>query len=260
MKGYDGNVVIVTGGGGGIGRASALAFSEKGAKVVVADVLVEAGEETVQIIEKNGGEALFVKTDVSRAIEVKALVDTTVDVYGRLDFAHNNAGINGPQAPTEAYPEESWDRVLGINLTGVWLCMKYEIPRMLEQGKGAIVNTASVGSYMALPNISAYIASKFGVVGITKTAALEYAGRNIRVNAICPGWTDTPMTVREARDTGLDLETFKQMAAGFVPVKRMGNPEEMAKAAVWLCSDDASYVNGHAMVVDGAMTAGWLLE
>ena len=260
MNEFEGKVAVVTGGSGGIGRASALAFARRGAKVAVADILVEGGEQTARMIKAQGGEAIFVKTDASNSTEVKALTDRTIERYGRLDYAHNNAGIDGAQASTAEYPEEMWNRVLAVNLTGVWLCMKYEIPQMLKQGKGAIVNTASVGGLMALSKISAYIAAKFGVIGITKTAALEYAGQGIRVNALCPGWTDTPMTVREAQEAGVDLAEFKKMAASFVPVKRMGGSEEMAEAVLWLCSDAASYVSGHAMVVDGALTAGWLLE
>lgn len=260
MKEFEGKVAIVTGGSGGIGRASALAFARRGAKVVVSDILVDEGKETLQMIERGGGEGTFVKTDVSKATDVEALIKKVVETYGGLDYAHNNAGIDGAQANTAEYPEETWNRVLGVNLTGVWLCMKYEIPQMLKGGKGAIVNTASVGGFTALSKISAYIASKFGVIGITKTAALEYASQGIRVNALCPGWTDTPMTVREAQEAGVDLEEFRKMAAGSVPVKRMGRPEDMAEAVMWLCSDAASYITGHAMVVDGAMTAGSLLE
>ncbi len=259
MYGFERKVAIVTGGSGGIGRATALSFAREGARVAIADVFVVGGEETARLIREKGGEATFFKADVSNPREAEALINRVVETYGRLDFAHNNAGIDGAQASTAEYPVDTWDRVIAINLTGVWLCMKYEIPQMLKVGKGAIVNTASVGGLMALTKISAYIAAKFGVIGITKTAALEYAIQNIRVNAICPGWTDTPMTVREAQQAGIGLEEFKQMAASFVPVKRMGTPEEMAEAVVWLCSDAASYVTGHALIVDGAITAGWLL-
>lgn len=259
MDRFEGKVAIVTGGSGGIGRATALAFAREGARVAIADVFVDGGEETARLIREKGGEVTFLKTDVSNPREAETLINRVVETYGRLDFAHNNAGIDGAQAPTAEYPVEMWNRVIAINLMGVWLCMKYEIPQMLKVGKGAIVNTASVGGLMALTKISAYIAAKFGVIGITKTAALEYAVQNIRVNAICPGWTDTPMTVREAQQAGIRLEEFKQMAANFVPVKRMGTPDEMAEAVIWLCSDAASYVTGHALIVDGALTAGWPL-
>ncbi len=246
-----GKVAIVTGGGSGIGRASALAFAREGAKVVVADVVVAGGEETVCLIQHNGGAAIFVKTNVSKAAEVEALVARAVLTYGRLDCAHNNAGIEGPGATTVDYAEESWERVLAINLTGVWLCMKYEIPQMLKQGSGAIVNTASTAGLVGYPRGSAYVASKHGVVGLTKTAALEYAKSGIRVNAVCPGAIDTPMM---GRITDHRPQRAARMAAA-EPVGRMGQPAEIAEAVVWLCSEAASFVTGHAMAVDGGMTA-----
>jgi len=246
-----GKVAIVTGGGSGIGRASALAFAREGAKVVVADVVVEGGEETVRLIQHNGGAAIFVKTNVSKAAEVEALVARAVLTYGRLDCAHNNAGIEGPGATTVDYAEESWERVLAINLTGVWLCMKYEIPHMLKQGSGAIVNTASTAGLVGYPRGSAYVASKHGVVGLTKTAALEYAKSGIRVNAVCPGAIDTPMM---GRITDHRPQRAARMAAA-EPVGRMRQPAEIAEAVVWLCSEAASFVTGHAMAVDGGMTA-----
>jgi len=246
-----GKVAIVTGGGSGIGRASALAFAREGAKVVVADVVVAGGEETVRLIQHNGGAAIFVKTNVSKAAEVEALVARAVLTYGRLDCAHNNAGIEGPGATTVDYAEESWERVLAINLTGVWLCMKYEIPHMLKQGSGAIVNTASTAGLVGYPRGSAYVASKHGVVGLTKTAALEYAKSGIRVNAVCPGAIDTPMM---GRITDHRPQRAARMAAA-EPVGRMGQPAEIAEAVVWLCSEAASFVTGHAMAVDGGMTA-----
>ena len=246
-----GKVAIVTGGGSGIGRASALAFAREGAKVVVADVVVEGGEETVRLIQHNGGAAIFVKTNESKAAEVEALVARAVLTYGRLDCAHNNAGIEGPGATTVDYAEESWERVLAINLTGVWLCMKYEIPQMLKQGSGAIVNTASTAGLVGYPRGSAYVASKHGVVGLTKTAALEYAKSGIRVNAVCPGAIDTPMM---GRITDHRPQRAARMAAA-EPVGRMGQPAEIAEAVVWLCSEAASFVTGHAMAVDGGMTA-----
>lgn len=246
-----GKVAIITGAGSGIGRASALAFAREGAKVVVADMVIEGGEETVSLIKQSGGEALFVKTDVSKATEVEALVQRAVAAYGRLDCAYNNAGIEGAGATTAEYPEEMWDRVLAINLTGVWLCLKYEIAQMLKQGGGAIVNTASTAGLVGYPRGSAYVASKHGVVGLTKTAALEYAKAGIRVNAVCPGAIDTPMM---GRITDHRPQRAARMAAA-EPVGRMGNPTEIAEAVVWLCSDAASFVTGHAMAVDGGMTA-----
>ncbi|HEV8711622.1 MAG TPA: SDR family oxidoreductase [Candidatus Binatia bacterium] len=246
-----GKVALVTGGGSGIGRASALTFAREGAKVVVADVAVEGGEETVRLIQQRGGEAIFVKADVSRAAEVAALVARAVQTYGRLDCAHNNAGIEGAAATIVDYAEDAWERVIAINLKGVWLCMKYEIPYMLKQGGGAVVNTASTAGLVGYRGGSAYVASKHGVVGLTKTAALEYAKAGVRVNAVCPGAIDTPMM---GRLTGHRPQRAERMAAA-EPVGRMGQPEEIAEAVVWLCSEAASFVTGHAMAVDGGITA-----
>lgn len=250
-KQFEGKVALVTGAGSGIGRASALAFAREGAKTVVADVVVEGGEETVRMIKEAGGEALFVKTDVSKAAEVEALIQKVVETYGRLDYAHNNAGIEGTMAPTADCTEENWDRTISINLKGVWLCMKYEIPQMLKQGGGAIVNTASVAGLVGFQGLPAYAASKGGVVQLTRVAALEYAKAGIRVNAVCPGVIRTPMVERL-------LSGQPEAEAGFIamePVGRMGKPEEIAEAVVWLCSDAASFVTGHPMVVDGGLVA-----
>jgi NAD(P)-dependent dehydrogenase (short-subunit alcohol dehydrogenase family) len=246
-----GKVALITGGGSGIGRASALTFAREGAKVVVADLAIEGGEETVRLIQQRGGEAIFVKTDVARAAEVEALVARAVQTYGRLDCAHNNAGIEGAAATTVDYAEDAWERVLAINLKGVWLCMKYEIPQILKQGGGAIVNTASTAGLVGYRGGAAYVASKHGVVGLTKTAALEYAKAGVRVNAVCPGAIDTPMM---GRLTGHRPQRAERMAAA-EPVGRMGQPEEIAEAVVWLCSEAASFVTGHAMAVDGGLTA-----
>jgi NAD(P)-dependent dehydrogenase (short-subunit alcohol dehydrogenase family) len=246
-----GKVALVTGAGSGIGRASALTFSREGAKVVVADVVIEGGEETVGMIKKAGGEALFVRADVSQAAEVEALINTAVATYGRLDCAHNNAGIAGKATTIADSTEESWDRTIAINLKGVWLCMKYEIPQMLKQGGGAIVNTASDAGLIGVRRGGAYVASKHGVVGLTKTAALEYAKAGIRVNAVCPGPIDTPMLQRGASRFPQVVE--KMVAAQ--PGGRLGRPEEIAEAAVWLCSEAASFVTGHALPVDGGYMA-----
>lgn len=246
-----GKVALVTGGGSGIGRATALVFAREGAKVVVADVLVAGGEETVRLIKDAGGDAIFVKADVGQAADVEAMVRKAVETYGRLDCAHNNAGIEGATAKTSDYAWEEWERVIRINLTGVWLCMKYEIPQMLAQGGGAIVNTASDAGLLGVPQMPAYVASKHGVVGLTKTAALEYAKAGIRVNAVCPGVIKTPMV---DRITAQRPGRAERMAAA-EPVGRMGRPEEVAEAVVWLCSDAASFVTGFPMSVDGGIAA-----
>jgi NAD(P)-dependent dehydrogenase (short-subunit alcohol dehydrogenase family) len=249
--GLTGKVALVTGASSGIGRASALAFGREGAKVVVADIVAEGGEETVSLIKKAGGEALFVRAEVSKAAEVAALINTAVATYGRLDCAHNNAGIEGAAATTVECTEENWDRIIAINLKGVWLCMKYEIPQMLKQGGGAIVNTASGAGLVGVPRSGGYVASKHGVVGLTKTAALEYAKLGIRVNAVCPGPIDTPMLQRIGSRRPQIVE--KIAAAG--PMRRLGKPEEIAEAVVWLCSEAASFVTGQAMPVDGGYMA-----
>ena len=246
-----GKVALVTGASSGIGRATALAFAREGAKVVVADVTVEGGEETVAQVKKAGGEAIFVKTDVSKAVEVEALVAKAVATYGRLDCAHNNAGIAGNAKTIVDDTEDNWDRILAINLKGVWLCMKYEIAHMLKQGGGAIVNTASGAGLIGVRRGGAYVASKHGVVGLTKTAALEYAKAGIRVNCICPGPIDTPMLQGIG---GSNQVVIERMVAA-QPGGRLGKPAEIAEAAVWLCSDAASFITGLPMPVDGGYTA-----
>ena len=247
----EGKVALVTGGASGIGRATALTFAREGAKLVVADMNEEGGQQTVHMITEQGGEAIFVRTDVSQAVAVQALISTAVETYGRLDCAHNNAGISGGgRALTADYPEDTWHRVIAINLTGVWLCMKYEIPQMLSQGSGAIVNTASVAGLIGARGLAAYVASKHGVVGLTKTAALEYAQQGIRVNCVCPGVIETPMTAR-----GLSDPERRERIIASEPMGRVGIPEEVAEAVVWLCSDAASFVTGHTMTIDGGFVA-----
>lgn len=244
---FEGKVTLVTGAASGIGRASALAFAREGARVVVADLAVDGGEETVRLIESAGGAAAFCQTDVSKAADVEKLIEQAVNAYGRLDYAHNNAGILGKAAPAADCSEEEWDRQIAVNLKGVWLCMRYEIPQMLKQGGGAIVNTSSAAGLVGMQGLAPYTASKHGVAGLTKAAALDYAKSNVRVNAVCPGFIDTPM-VREIEDAkGLPTNVLPAMP-------RMGKPEEVANAVVWLCSDAASYVTGHLLAVDGAMT------
>jgi len=244
---FAGKVALVTGAGSGIGRASALAFSREGAQVVVADVNVAGGEETVALIKKAGGAALFVQSDVSRDAAVAALIERAATAFGRLDYAHNNAGILGARAMTADCSEEEWDRVVATNLKSIWLCMRYEIPRLLEQGGGAIVNTASAAGLVGIWGYPAYTASKHGVVGLTKTAAIEYVKAGIRVNAVCPGFIATPMV------RGMTADDAAPQTV--VPAGRLGKPEEVAEAVIWLCSDKASYVTGHMMAVDGALTA-----
>ncbi len=251
MGQLDGKVALITGAGSGIGRASALAFAREGAKVAVADIVVEGGEETVRMVKEAGGEAFFIRVDVSNAADVEAMVNTVVDTYGRIDCAYNNAGIEGRLASTDEYPEDVFDKVIDINLTGVWLCMKYELPHMLKQGGGAIVNTASGAGLIGVAGMSAYVASKHGVVGLTKTAALEYAKSGIRVNAVCPGLIQTPMV---ERITAEQPQLGEALVAA-EPVGRTGKPEEIAESVVWLSSDAASFVTGHAMSVDGGYVA-----
>jgi NAD(P)-dependent dehydrogenase (short-subunit alcohol dehydrogenase family) len=250
----DGKVAIVTGASAGIGRATALAFAREGARVVVADISVEGGEETVRLLEEAGGTGHFVKVDVTQSSQIEAMVNQTAERYDRLDYAFNNAGIEGELAPTAEYSEEMWNRVLAINLTGVWLGMKYQIPQMLKQGGGAIVNTASILGLVAFATASAYTAAKHGVVGLTKTAALEYADRGIRVNAVCPGFIETPMVMERGVQAGVNPEVYQQIA-DLHPIKRLGKPEEIVAAVVWLCSDAASFVTGVALNVDGGYVA-----
>ena len=247
----DGKIALITGAGSGIGRASALTFAREGAKVAVADKLVDGGRETVRMVEAAGGTASFIEVDVSDAASVEAMVNATVETYGRIDCAYNNAGIEGQVAPTDSYADDMFDRVIAVNLTGVWLCMKYEIPRLLEHGGGAIVNTASGAGLIGVAGLSAYVASKHGVIGLTKTAALEYAKSGIRVNAVCPGLIQTPMVERLTADQPQLGEALVAME----PVGRTGRPEEIAESVVWLCSDAASFVTGHAMSVDGGFVA-----
>ncbi|MEF3274088.1 MAG: SDR family oxidoreductase [Chloroflexus sp.] len=247
---FAGKVALVTGGASGIGRASARAFARAGARVVIADVSIEGGEETVAQIRADGGEAMFVPTDVSQALSVETLIQRIIDQYGRLDFAHNNAAIEGAIAPTADYSEDDWDRTLNVNLKGTWLCMKYEIRQMLRQGGGCIVNTASVVGLVGTPGLPAYCAAKGGVVQLTRAAALEYAKAGIRINAVCPGAIQTPMLNRLLATPGAETST---LAA--IPLGRIGQPEEVAGAVIWLCSDAASYVTGHLMVVDGGLVA-----
>ena len=248
----DGKSALIIGGGGGIDRATALAFAREGARVAVADITEEAARETVALVNTAAGQAISLSGDVSRDADVRSMVEAVVSTYGRLDCAFNNAGIAGWQVDasgkkTAEWSEEAFDRMIAVNLKGVWLCMRRELPQMQAQGGGAIVNTASIAGLAGLPTSSAYVAAKHGVVGLTKTAALEYAEANIRVNAVCPGYIRTRMT-----EPGMQLRGEAILAQ--TPFKRLGNPEEIAEMVLWLCSERASYVSGAAYNVDG----GWM--
>jgi NAD(P)-dependent dehydrogenase (short-subunit alcohol dehydrogenase family) len=247
-----GKVAFVTGAAGGIGRATALAFARAGANVTAADVSQPGVQETARMIEQFGGQALAVRCDVTSSRDVQAALTQTVDRFGRLDAAFNNAGIEQPITPTADITEDDWDRIVAINLRGVFLCMKYEIPLLLQHGGGAIVNTSSGAGVVGIAGQAAYTAAKHGVVGLTKSAALDYARSGVRINAVCPGIIATEMM---DRFTGGTPEGHDRVIAQ-EPIGRMGRPEEIAAAVLWLCSDAAAFVVGHAMVIDGGQTVG----
>ena len=248
-----GKSALITGGGGGIGRATALAFAREGARLAVADIAAEAAEQTVALVNQAGGQAMSLVAEVADAAQVQAMIRAVVAAYGRLDCAYNNAGIAGFQVDasgkkTHEWSDEAFDRMIAVNLRGVWLCMKHEIPQMQAQGGGVIVNTGSIAGLVGLPTSSGYVAAKHGVLGLTKTAAQEYAADNIRINAVCPGYIETKMTEDTMRRRGGRI-------LAMVPFKRMGRPEEIAEMVAWLCSDHASYVSGACYNVDGGYMA-----
>jgi NAD(P)-dependent dehydrogenase (short-subunit alcohol dehydrogenase family) len=251
MINFAGKVAIVTGGTSGIGRAAAIAYAQQGAKVVVAGRRVEAGQETVQLIKAAGGEAFFTPTDVTQEADVKAMVTKTVEVFGRVDIAFNNAGTHGETPSLIEQPDTEYDRMMNVNVKGVWLCMKYEIAQMLQQGGGAIVNTSSILGVVAMSGVPLYTASKYAVEGLTKAAALQYAKSGIRINAVGPGAIATDMFEKA---TGGQDEA-KVYMAGLHPMGRIGQPSEVANAVLWLSSEQASFVTGETLMVDGGFVA-----
>jgi NAD(P)-dependent dehydrogenase (short-subunit alcohol dehydrogenase family) len=245
----DQKVAIVTGGSSGIGRATAVALAKEGVRIIVGDRRANEGEETVQIVKEAGGDGICIKTDVANEDDVKALVEKTVKVYGRLDYAFNNAGI--AETPTSLVEEKpsDFDKIMDVNVRGVWLCMKYEIPQMIQRGSGAIVNMSSGTGLIGSPQNPIYDASKHAVLGLTKSAAVGYAKSGIRINAIAPGGVKTDMALQVAEDNKQFMETLKSMH----PIGRFAEPEEIANAVVWLLSDKASFVVGHTLLVDGGL-------
>lgn len=245
---FDDKVAIVTGASGGIGRASALAFAASGASVVVSDLQDDKGQETVALIKEQGGKAVFQHCDVADEGQVKALVEAALNEFGRLDFAHNNAGVNRPDS--NQWDSKDWALSINVNLTSVMYCMREEIAAMLQSGGGAIVNTSSVNGLIGNPSQPGYTASKHGVVGLTRSAALRYAKEGVRVNAVCPGVVDTPMVEAVAK-----VPQYREAIEKMTPMGRMATPEEIASGVLWLCSDQSSFVTGHPLVIDGGATA-----
>lgn len=249
---FQDKVVFITGASAGIGKETAIEFGQSGAQVVIADVNLDGGQGTAHLIKESGGKAHFIKCDVSIAGDVQVAIDQTISMFGKIDFAFNNAGVEGVSSKTADCTEKNWDSVLSINLKGIWLCMKHEIAQMTKQGHGAIVNCASIAGLVGFSGSAAYVASKHGVIGLTKTAALDYAKQNIRVNAVCPGIIQTDMIERFVNGN----EQIRKAFADSEPVGRIGQPSEIAQTVLWLCSDSSSFVTGHAMAVDG----GWVAQ
>ena len=250
MASLSGKVAIVTGGSSGIGKATAIAFAREGAKVVVASRREKEGQETVKQVQSAGSEGFFIKTDVSKETDVSAMVEKTIATYGHLDYAFNNAGIEQIPTPLVEQTEETFDQVMDINVKGVWLCMKHQIPQMLVSGGGAIVNMSSISGMIGASGLPIYVASKHAVLGLTKSVALEYAKEGIRINAVCPGMIETDLL-----DRAFANQEVKERLIAMHPIGRVGTPEEIAEAVVWLCSDKASFVTGQSLPLDGGYVA-----
>ena len=250
MASLIGKVVIVTGGSSGIGKATAIAFAREGAKVVVASRREKEGQETVKQVQSAGSEGFFIKTDVSKETDVSAMVEKTIATYGHLDYAFNNAGIEQIPTPLVEQTEETFDQIMEINVKGVWLCMKHQIPQMLVSGGGAIVNMSSISGMIGASGLPIYVASKHAVLGLTKSVALEYAKEGIRINAVCPGMIETDLLDRVFAN-----QEVKERLIAMHPIGRVGKPEEIAEAVVWLCSDKASFVTGQSLPLDGGYVA-----
>jgi NAD(P)-dependent dehydrogenase (short-subunit alcohol dehydrogenase family) len=248
---FSGKVALVTGGASGLGRVSAMALAREGAHVVVSDVAAGEGEATAQMIRDAGGRSIFIKADVTKSSEVEMMVRETITAFGRLDLALNNAGVDGVRARTADYPEDVWHQVIGLNLTGVFLCLKAELAVMVKQGSGVIINMSSVAGVTGFPGHAAYSASKHGVIGLTKTAAIDYAKAGIRVNAICPAYTRTPMLTRMLEKN----PEFEEKLISRVPLRRLGTAGEIAQAVIYLFSDAAAFITGHSLVMDGGIVA-----
>ncbi|RLL86024.1 short-chain dehydrogenase [Mesotoga sp. H07pep.5.4] len=252
MKRFEGKVVMISGGSSGIGAETTIAFAEEGAKVVITDVNEEKGRKLAEEINESGGTAVFMKHNVADAKQTKEIINKIVEKFGKLDVAFNNAGIAGPSLPISEYPEEEWERVISINLLGVYYGMKYQIQQMLKQGGGTIVNNSSILGKVGFNNASAYVAAKHAVVGLTKAAALEYASKNIRINAVNPAFIKTPLIENAGMKEGTEMY---DMLVGLHPIGRLGNPREVANAVLFLSGEDASFIHGESLMVDGGYTA-----